>query len=53
MSLGFYMALPPPVGHHEAAQAQDEFTGIGLAGTGLRAHATVQAAPQVLGLRED
>ena len=53
MSLGLYISGPPPPMHHIAAQPQDEFAGVGLAGTGLGAQPAVQTPPEFLGLLED
>src|SRR3989339_2125760 len=53
MSLGLNISGPPPPVHHIAAQPQDEFTGVSLAGTGLGAQPAVETPPEVLGLLED
>src|SRR5512135_1390642 len=53
MSLGLNILRAPPASHHIAAQPQDEFAGVGLAGTGLGAQAAVQAAPELLGILQD
>src|SRR5450759_3863289 len=53
ISLGLYILGPPPPIHHIAAQPQDEFGGVGLAGTGLGAQPAVETAPEFLGLLQD
>src|SRR5450759_5288225 len=53
MSLGLNILDPPPPMHHIAAQPQDEFGGVGLAGTGLGAQPAVQTPPEFLSLLQD
>src|SRR3989339_2045905 len=53
MSLGLNISGPPPPVHHISAQPQDEFGGVGLAGTGLGAESAVETPPEFLSLLED